>query len=63
MNQPKPVELLQEELKKLERARAHSIRSFEKGEISEELHNTHMENLTPLIEEYKYVIRVINQYA
>ena len=62
MKQPKPIELLQEKLKELERARDKSKWSFERGDISEELHNTHIENLTPLIEDYRYTIRVINQY-
>jgi hypothetical protein len=62
MKQPTPVELLQEKLKELERARDISKWNFERGEITEELFDTHMENLTPMIEEYRYVIRVINQY-
>jgi hypothetical protein len=59
----KPIDVLQDTLKELISARDHSMKSFDKGEISEELHDTHLQNLSPLIEEYKYVIRVINTYA
>ena len=59
----KPIELLQTELVRLERAREGSFQQVGEGKINNELHEQHMENLTPLIEEYKYVIRVIKQYA
>jgi hypothetical protein len=59
----KPLNLLQTELDSLIRARDKSVKSFEKGEIDKATHTTHMENLTPMIEEYKYTIRVINTYA
>ena len=59
----KPITLLEEEVEKLIRARNHSIKSYKKGDISEKIHDTHLANLTPMIEEYKYIIRVIDQYA
>ena len=59
----KPITLLENELEKLIRARNHSIESYKKGHISEKIHDTHLVNLTPMIEEYKYIIRVIDQYA
>lgn len=59
----KPIDLLQNQLSALIRARDKSVKSFEKEDIDKTTHNTHMENLTPIIEEYRYTIRVINQYA
>ena len=32
---------------------------MEKGEIDATLHEKHLVNLTPMIEEYKYVIRIV----
>ena len=59
----KPIELLQTEVVRLERARESSFEQLGEGKINFELHEQHMRNLNPLIEEYKYIIRVINQYA
>jgi hypothetical protein len=59
----KPIELLQNKLDELIRAREHSVISFREGKIDSILHETHMNNLSPMIEEYRYIIRVINQYA
>lgn len=59
----RPIELLEQELEKYVKVRDKSIKSFEKGEIDEVTHYQHIENLTPLIEEYKYIIRVIKQYS
>ena len=57
------MNLLEKELEKLISARNHSVESFKKGDISEELHDAHLVNLTPMIEEYKYVINIIKQYT
>jgi len=59
----KPTELLQEKLDSLIRTRQKSIDSFNAKEIDEETHLTHLVGLTPAIENYKYVLRVIKQYA
>jgi hypothetical protein len=59
----KPIDLLKKELVVLERARDSSIRQNKDGIITSDLHEQHMENLIPMIEEYKYIIRIINQYA
>lgn len=59
----RPIALLEKQLKAFESAREKSVISFEKGDIDKELHELHIHNLTPMIEEYKYVIRIINQYA
>jgi hypothetical protein len=62
MKQPTPEELLKEKLDGLTRARDKSILAFEEGTITQEEHDIHMTNLTSLIEDYKYTIRVVNQY-
>jgi hypothetical protein len=59
----KPIELLQNQLDALIRARDKSVASFEKEEIDETTHFGHLNNLTPMIEEYRYTIRVIITYA
>lgn len=59
----KPIDLLRIELRKLLDARDKSVEAFGKGIIDKDLHNAHITNLTPLIEEYKYVLRVIETYA
>lgn len=59
----RPVELLQNQLDALIRARDKSVKSFEKGEIDEATHHSHLNNLTPMIEDYRYTIRVIITYA
>jgi hypothetical protein len=55
----KPIELLEQELEKYVKDRDKSIKSFEKGEIDEATHDQHINNLTPIIEEYKYIIRIV----
>ena len=62
MKQPTPMKLLTDKLKELEKARDKSIESYQKEEITEGEHQEHMENLTSQIEDYRYTIRVINQY-
>jgi len=57
-----PLDLLKDKLYELKRARDKSQVSFEKGEIDEDLHDSHMINLTPMIEEYKRAIRVLEMY-
>jgi len=55
----KPVELLEQELHKWVKARDKSVEAFKKGLITEEEHDTHLMNLTPKIEEYKFAIRIL----
>jgi hypothetical protein len=59
----KPLELLQQELDSLLRTRQKSSDALLEGKINIELHEQHIRNLTPMIEEYQYVIRVITRYA
>ena len=62
MTQPTPMELLTAKLKELEKARDKSIEFFKKEKITEGEHEEHIENLTPMIEDYRYTIRIINIY-
>ena len=55
----RPIELLQQELEKLISARDKSIKALDEGKISVELYDQHIMNLTPMIEEYKYIIRIV----
>ena len=55
----KPIEFLQQELDKLTSARNHSVKALEEGKINVDLHEQHMRNLTPIIEEYKFAIRIL----
>ena len=55
----RPIELLQQELEKLISARDKSIKALDEGKISIELYDQHIMNLTPMIEEYKYIIRIV----
>ena len=57
-----PLELLKQTLKELEKARGKSLISFKDGLIDSELHETHVNNLTPMISSYRYAIRVLETY-
>jgi hypothetical protein len=59
----RPVELLEDTLKELQDSLDKSVQAFEQGRISELMHQTHLENIKPMIEEYKYVLRVVNTYS
>ena len=59
---PLPIELLQEKLNELERARDKSELHFFESKIGATTHMEHMENLTPKIETYRFAIRTLNLY-
>jgi hypothetical protein len=61
MKQPLPLELLEDKLNELEKALHKSFLSFQKNEISGELHLSHKNNLQPLIFKYKQTIQFIKQ--
>jgi hypothetical protein len=63
MKQPTPLECLQNQLDAMIRARDKSQASFSKGEIDEATYDDYMNNLTPMIEMYRYNIRVLITYA
>ena len=54
-----PITLLEEELNILKRCLEKSIVSFEKGEIDAELHNIHLKNLDPTIQEFEKAIKIL----
>ena len=58
-----PIELLQQELDKYNKALSKSNRSFYIGEITKEAHEIHLQNLTPIISNYKFAIILLKQYT
>ena len=58
-----PIELLQEKLDRLLSARKHSFKSFEENKINRGVHATHINNLTPIIESYKFAIKMLKKYT
>lgn len=59
---PAPLELLEEKLTELEKAKTKSTDSFNEKKISEEEHTMHLHNLEPKISEYKFAIAVLKSY-
>lgn len=55
----KPIDLLQQEMDRLIRTRDKSIKALEEGKIDSDLHEQHMRNLTPMIEEYRFAVRIL----
>ena len=58
-----PIELLQEELNKYMRAKRKSEDAYNLEMISRKEHETHIENLTPKIQEYKDAIQTLQIYG
>lgn len=58
---PLPIELLQSKLDELVQAKDKSRLTFEEGRIKLSEHETHMENLTPKIESYRFAIKHLNK--
>jgi hypothetical protein len=54
-----PIDLLKDEFNKYKRALSKSTDSALKGEITETIHQTHMDNLIPKIAIYKEAIEVL----
>ena len=57
-----PLELLEDHLNGLEKALKKSTEAFNMDMIPENIHHTHVANLTPKIQAYKLAIRVLNTY-
>jgi hypothetical protein len=55
----KPIELLEEQLFKYEKALKKSEDSFKEGSITPELHRIHRTNVEPKIKEFKHAIRIL----
>jgi len=56
-----PIEMLENELKLLKRSKEKSIHSYSENRISNELHQTHIKNLNPLIEQFEKDIKTLNE--
>jgi len=54
----KPLELLKQQHAKYKRALEKSDEEYEKGQIDTLLHETHVKNLTPLIDDYSKAIEI-----
>jgi hypothetical protein len=57
-----PKELLNEQLRRYEKALHKSFESFKVGQITKELHETHKGNLEPKIFQYKQTIQVLDTW-
>jgi hypothetical protein len=53
------IEILQKELAEYKKVKQKSIESFEKNEISKELHETHIKNITPKIVDLIFAIKIL----
>ena len=58
-----PKELIQNRLDEYERAMEKSNKSHEEGKIPDSTHDTHIENLTPKLEEFRYALQILNKYT
>lgn len=57
-----PIELLKDKLNELETALHKSFESFKAGQITIEVHETHKDNLQPLIFTYKRAIQFLENF-
>lgn len=58
----KPLDLLKNQLAVLKSAKVHSKESYKKNEIDLLLHEAHIKNLNPMIEEYEKAIEILTKY-
>lgn len=56
-----PIETLTECLIEFEKALQKSLKSYQEGKISKELHEVHKKNLEPKILQYKKAIQILNE--
>jgi len=61
--QPTPLECLQNQLDAMIRAKDNFQTTFSKGQIREKVYDDAMNTLTPMIEMYRYNIRVLITYS
>jgi len=57
-----PLELVQDKLDELIRARRHATDTLNKTLIDSDLWKLYMNNLNPIIEKYKLAIQILKQY-
>jgi hypothetical protein len=58
-----PKELLELRLKEYEKALEKSNSLFDRGILPPSVHDTHVENLTPKIEDFRYAIKILTKYT
>jgi hypothetical protein len=56
-----PIKLLEKTLNSLERDLKKSLESYKKGKITHETFELHIENIGPVIREYREAIQLLNQ--
>jgi hypothetical protein len=56
-----PIEILTECLIEYEKALQKSLKSYQEGKISKELHEIHKKNLEPKIQKYKKAIQILKE--
>jgi len=57
-----PIELLKDKCREYERALHKSFEAWKAGQINEDLHITHKNNLQPIIFKYKQAISVLEGF-
>ena len=55
------ITLLQVELDKYVKAKEKSIQAYDKGDISLQVHETHLKNLEPKIQHFQDVIKILEK--
>ncbi len=58
-----PVELLEQELKKYERALYHLEIFLEKNDVDKETYDRRKNNLLPIIQNYKFAINILKSHV
>ena len=58
-----PIDLLRKALEEYTKAKDKSFIAYGLGKITKELHEQHIENLTPKIERYTHAIRTLQIYG
>lgn len=59
MKTQKPIDLLKTHLAVLKSAKSHSKESYKRNDIDLLLHEAHIKNLNPMIEEYEKAIEIL----
>lgn len=57
-----PKEMIKNQLEEYEKAKRKSDQAYEEGKILATTHDTHLENLAPKIEQFRYALEILNRY-
>lgn len=57
-----PKEMIRNQLEEYEKAKLKSDQAYEEGKILAMTHDTHLENLLPKIEQFRYALEILNKY-